>query len=664
MSTSDLAERPLSLLFLLFIGYTSLSFARRALQDVFTAELTIPGDRLDATQLGIILSSQTLGYTTTKLVSGIFMDQLNPSAVFVYTLWSTAGSLFFMALSSNRYCWFIMYTINGLALGVGWPAVAKILRTSVAPNELATWWGVLSAAVNVAGGLGPWLTMSIMSIAVVWLGSDAWRSTFIIIGLCCLLCGNIFAFHLFGFQLPRLRNQFLRKNVADSIRLRSDGPRHGEATGENTRVHRRTIAQNSQANELQADATSESLGNDVVTDVYRGDKQHQSDNILLRFQTLCNTLSPTYRLLLCASAALHMSSTFLRFAICNWFPVMFRQYQDLYSIHTSESSIRIVYLIIRYDWGVNDNLTATKMLLTVGKMSRLLERQFIDRKVRGSNPTSACRLPLSRFGQPVSASFWCILHVFIVFLLSLVILSVISLSIANLFVSVFELGGIFGNLLAGLLSDMGVTRVSPLLPFDYYLFEAVFGFVGVIGKRLSAGYAIFRTELHMQNEPTCLTHFEVVRTLELFFFIYIDGRFVLVFQKPSRFLNPRIPYILGHMAIACAVLCGLGLSIAAGIPWGILMISALLLGLSVFGAVSLCGVLAVELVPVSLSGTSHALTALCANVGAFAACYPISRLSDVMGWANAFVFSGICSSLALLPMCLLHCYRFRKLLVR
>ncbi|OON19048.1 hypothetical protein X801_05088, partial [Opisthorchis viverrini] len=129
MSTSDLAERPLSLLFLLFIGYTSLSFARRALQDVFTAELTIPGDRLDATQLGIILSSQTLGYTTTKLVSGIFMDQLNPSAVFVYTLWSTAGSLFFMALSSNRYCWFIMYTINGLALGVGWPAVAKILRT-------------------------------------------------------------------------------------------------------------------------------------------------------------------------------------------------------------------------------------------------------------------------------------------------------------------------------------------------------------------------------------------------------------------------------------------------------------------------------------------------------------------------------------------------------
>ncbi|KAG5447290.1 hypothetical protein CSKR_106181 [Clonorchis sinensis] len=31
-----------------------------------------------------------------------------------------------------------------------------------------------------------------------------------------------------------------------------------------------------------------------------------------------------------------------------------------------------------------------------------LEREFTDRKVRGSNPTSASRLPLSRFGQPGS----------------------------------------------------------------------------------------------------------------------------------------------------------------------------------------------------------------------------------------------------------------------
>ncbi|KER21028.1 hypothetical protein T265_10553 [Opisthorchis viverrini] len=34
--------------------------------------------------------------------------------------------------------------------------------------------------------------------------------------------------------------------------------------------------------------------------------------------------------------------------------------------------------------------------------TKWLEREFTDRKVRGSNPTSATRLPLSRFGQPGS----------------------------------------------------------------------------------------------------------------------------------------------------------------------------------------------------------------------------------------------------------------------
>ncbi|KAG5440999.1 hypothetical protein CSKR_114099 [Clonorchis sinensis] len=33
---------------------------------------------------------------------------------------------------------------------------------------------------------------------------------------------------------------------------------------------------------------------------------------------------------------------------------------------------------------------------------KLLEREFTDRRVRGSNPTSASRLPLSRLGQPGS----------------------------------------------------------------------------------------------------------------------------------------------------------------------------------------------------------------------------------------------------------------------
>ncbi|KAG5445419.1 hypothetical protein CSKR_104685 [Clonorchis sinensis] len=37
-----------------------------------------------------------------------------------------------------------------------------------------------------------------------------------------------------------------------------------------------------------------------------------------------------------------------------------------------------------------------------GEIAQWLEREFTDRKVRGSNPTTASRLPLSRLGQPGS----------------------------------------------------------------------------------------------------------------------------------------------------------------------------------------------------------------------------------------------------------------------
>ncbi|KAG5454279.1 hypothetical protein CSKR_106542, partial [Clonorchis sinensis] len=44
----------------------------------------------------------------------------------------------------------------------------------------------------------------------------------------------------------------------------------------------------------------------------------------------------------------------------------------------------------------------TYLLEQGARWLKWLEREFTDRKVRGSNPTSASRLPLSRLGQPGS----------------------------------------------------------------------------------------------------------------------------------------------------------------------------------------------------------------------------------------------------------------------
>ncbi|KAG5453090.1 hypothetical protein CSKR_106262 [Clonorchis sinensis] len=44
----------------------------------------------------------------------------------------------------------------------------------------------------------------------------------------------------------------------------------------------------------------------------------------------------------------------------------------------------------------------TVAVLTTGEMAQWLEREFTDRKVRGSDPISVSRIPLSRLGQPGS----------------------------------------------------------------------------------------------------------------------------------------------------------------------------------------------------------------------------------------------------------------------
>ncbi|KER22292.1 hypothetical protein T265_09577 [Opisthorchis viverrini] len=68
------------------------------------------------------------------------------------------------------------------------------------------------------------------------------------------------------------------------------------------------------------------------------------------------------------------------------------KYPTLYDAKLEPGKMRMRHLI---RW------TADRACLLV-RWPKWLEREFTDRKVRGSNPTSAFRLPLSRLGQPGS----------------------------------------------------------------------------------------------------------------------------------------------------------------------------------------------------------------------------------------------------------------------
>ncbi|KAF7260962.1 hypothetical protein EG68_01490 [Paragonimus skrjabini miyazakii] len=478
-------HRPLLILAPLFISYTCLSLARRVLQDVYTLMPSFVDDKQATARLGLILSSQTAGYTITKLLSGIAMDRMNPIMAFVFALWGTALSLLFMSISSHFYSWLILYSFNGLFLGVSWPAIAKFLRTSVPQRELATWWGILASAVNLAGGLGPWIALFLTSSAKSWLGNDAWKSVFITLGCSCLLSGVL----LMSYRLTRPSH---RPHNHDQIDHHISVSPHTSFSSSAGILEQPFSMRAKGANKCSTSASHPKTDQSDRFSVNQQDSLdcscHLADRSNTFWQQLLNlvrVLSPKHRLLLCCSALVHLGSTFLRFAVSNWFLIMLKNYPDLYSLESMNS-----------------------------------------------------------------------------------------------FVTTFELGGLLGNLLAGLLSDQGISKTS--------------GF----------------------------------------------------------FSNPRVSLIVGQMVPASVLLTIVSIFIDYGTSSLLLILTGLILGLTIFGAISLCGVFAVELAPPSLSGTCHAFSALCANLGALLACYPFTWLVEQVGWSTAFSLSGLLSGLTILPLSL------------
>ena len=70
-------------------------------------------------------------------------------------------------------------------------------------------------------------------------------------------------------------------------------------------------------------------------------------------------------------------------------------------------------------------------------------------------------------------------------------------------------------------------------------------------------------------------------------------------------------------------------------PLLIVLIGALA-GFSNYGPITLLGVMAMEFTPKNLSGTSHAIVSLAANIGAICAGIPFSLLSKFYTWKFSF----------------------------
>lgn len=166
-------------------------------------------------ELGLILSGQNLAYAISKFLGGIISDKLSSRVLFSTGLLISglAAMLFSMVNSVTLYT--LTWFLNGLAQGVGWPAIAKLLKNWFEPAELGTWWSLTSASSNLAGCVAPFLASYIIT-------SYGWRSSLVFVGALTILA-SVISF-IFILDAPKVNSQQKKENSPSKSKKKKPSP--------------------------------------------------------------------------------------------------------------------------------------------------------------------------------------------------------------------------------------------------------------------------------------------------------------------------------------------------------------------------------------------------------------------------------------------------------
>eukprot|EP00118_Oscarella_pearsei_P006553 m.29790 g.29790 ORF g.29790 m.29790 type:complete len:432 (+) comp31230_c0_seq2:84-1379(+) len=126
--------------------------------------------------LGTILSSFFIVYAFSKFSVGFLSDVVgSPRILFASGLLISAIINILFGLSSSLWTFSLLWMINGLVQGGGWPPVSKLLRVWVPSESFGRWWSVISTSINLAAG-----SSSIAFAAIC--ETFGWRYVFYIAG--------------------------------------------------------------------------------------------------------------------------------------------------------------------------------------------------------------------------------------------------------------------------------------------------------------------------------------------------------------------------------------------------------------------------------------------------------------------------------------------------
>ncbi|KAA8578492.1 hypothetical protein FQN60_016825 [Etheostoma spectabile] len=160
----------------MFMGYALYFFNRKTFS--FVMPSVMEEIQLDKDDLGLITSSQTMAYAISKFISGVLSDQISARWLFSIGLLLVGSINVAFSWSSTVPMFSLLWFINGLGQGCGWPPCGKVLRKWFEPSQFGTWWSVLSCSMNLAGSLGPVLV-------TVLLQYYDWRTILTMSGIFC-----------------------------------------------------------------------------------------------------------------------------------------------------------------------------------------------------------------------------------------------------------------------------------------------------------------------------------------------------------------------------------------------------------------------------------------------------------------------------------------------
>ena len=193
-----------------FIGYATFYFVRNNLP-VVSKEM---GQALHYSkgQIGDMLAMTAISYGIGKFVLGAWSDRSNPRYFMPAGLLLTALCNFLFGAASTYSVHLTLWTLNGLAQGMGWAPCGRSLGHWYSVRERGTVFAFWNLSVNVGGGL----TGLIAAYSTAWMG---WRSAFYVPGVLAVLCAV--------YLVARLRDTPQSVGLPPVEEYRNDYPAQG-----------------------------------------------------------------------------------------------------------------------------------------------------------------------------------------------------------------------------------------------------------------------------------------------------------------------------------------------------------------------------------------------------------------------------------------------------